>query len=147
MQVRSLSWKTPWRRAQQPARVFLPGESHEQRSLVGYSPWGCKESDRTEMTQLTHYACTTQIKFQNLSSSQQKTPSPLSNHSPFPCSLQLLTTTNLVYVFVALPILVILYKWNHEPFVLLCLASFTQLNVFKIHPCCSKYQCFFSVYG
>ena len=28
--------------------VFLPGESHEQRSLAGYSPWGCKESDMTE---------------------------------------------------------------------------------------------------
>ena len=32
--------------------VFLPGESHRQRSLVGYHPWGCKESDMTE--QLTH---------------------------------------------------------------------------------------------
>ena len=30
--------KIPWRRAWQPAPVFLPGESHEQRSLVGYSP-------------------------------------------------------------------------------------------------------------
>ena len=28
--------------------VFLPGNSHGQRSLVGYSPWGCKESDTTE---------------------------------------------------------------------------------------------------
>ena len=28
--------------------VFLPGKSHGQRSLVGYSPWGCKESDMTE---------------------------------------------------------------------------------------------------
>ena len=28
--------------------VFLPGESHGQRSLVGYSPWGRKESDTTE---------------------------------------------------------------------------------------------------
>ena len=32
----------------QPTPVFLPGESHGQRSLVGYSPWGCKESDMTE---------------------------------------------------------------------------------------------------
>ena len=30
----------PWRRAWQPTPVFLPGESHGQRSLVGYSPWG-----------------------------------------------------------------------------------------------------------
>ena len=32
----------------QPTPGFLPGESHGQRSLVGYSPWGCKESDTTE---------------------------------------------------------------------------------------------------
>ena len=32
--------KIPWRRAWQPTPVFLPGESHGQRSLVGYSPWG-----------------------------------------------------------------------------------------------------------
>ena len=37
-----------WRRAWQPTPVFLPGESHGQRNLVGYSPWGCKESDTTE---------------------------------------------------------------------------------------------------
>ena len=35
--------KMPWRRAWQI--VFLPGESQGQRSLVGYSPWGHKESD------------------------------------------------------------------------------------------------------
>ena len=32
----------------QPTPVLLPGESHGGRSLVGYSPWGHKESDRTE---------------------------------------------------------------------------------------------------
>ena len=42
--------KIPWRRAWQPTPVFLPGESHGQRSLVGYSPRGCKESDTTEAT-------------------------------------------------------------------------------------------------
>ena len=31
-----------------PTPVFLPGEFHEQRSLVGYSPWDCKELDTTE---------------------------------------------------------------------------------------------------
>ena len=40
--------KIPWRRTWQPTPVFLPGESHGQRSLVNYSPWGCKESDMTE---------------------------------------------------------------------------------------------------
>ena len=33
--------KISWRRKQQPTLVFLPGESHGWRSLVGYSPWGC----------------------------------------------------------------------------------------------------------
>ena len=37
-----------WRRKWQPTPVFWPGESHGQRSLVGYSPWGRKESDTTE---------------------------------------------------------------------------------------------------
>ena len=40
--------KIPWRREWQPTSVFLPGESHGQRSLVGYSPWGRRESDTTE---------------------------------------------------------------------------------------------------
>ena len=38
----------PWRRKWQPTPVFWPGESHGQRSLVGYSPWGRKELDTTE---------------------------------------------------------------------------------------------------
>ena len=42
--------KIPWSRAWQPTPVFLPGESHGQRSLAGYSPWGHKESDVTEAT-------------------------------------------------------------------------------------------------
>ena len=40
--------KMPWRRKQQPIPVFLTGESHGWRSLVGYSPQGHKESDTTE---------------------------------------------------------------------------------------------------
>ena len=40
--------KIPWRRARQPTPVFLPGESHGQRSLAGYSPWDRKELDTTE---------------------------------------------------------------------------------------------------
>ena len=37
-----------WARKWQPTPVLLPGESHGGRSLVGYSPWGRKESDTTE---------------------------------------------------------------------------------------------------
>ena len=36
--------KIPWRRKWQPTSVFLPGKSHGQRSLAGYSPWGPKKS-------------------------------------------------------------------------------------------------------
>ena len=45
--------KIPWGREWLPTPVFLPGELHGQRSLVGYSPWYHKESDMTE--QLTHF--------------------------------------------------------------------------------------------
>ena len=38
----------PWRRKWHPTPVFLPGESHGRRNLVGYSPRGRKESDTTE---------------------------------------------------------------------------------------------------
>ena len=38
----SLSLEDPWRRKWQPIPVFLPGKSHGQRSLAGYSPWSCK---------------------------------------------------------------------------------------------------------
>ena len=41
---------SPWRRAWQHTPVFLPGESHGQRSLLGHSPQGHKESDTTEVT-------------------------------------------------------------------------------------------------
>ena len=40
--------KIPWSRAWQPTPVFSPGESHGQRSLAGYRPRGCEESDTTE---------------------------------------------------------------------------------------------------
>ena len=45
----------PWRKAWQPIPVFLPGESHGQRSLEGYIPWGHKESDMTKMTEHSEY--------------------------------------------------------------------------------------------
>ena len=40
--------KIPWRRKWKPTPVLLPGKSHGWRSLAGYRPWGCKESDTTE---------------------------------------------------------------------------------------------------
>ena len=44
----------PWRRKWQPTPVFLPGESHGQGSLVGYSPWVHTELDMTEATWLAN---------------------------------------------------------------------------------------------
>ena len=44
--VRKIRWRRKW----QPTPVFLPGESHGQRSQEGYSPWGHKGSDMTEAT-------------------------------------------------------------------------------------------------
>ena len=51
--------KVAWRKKWQPTPVFLPGESHGQRSLEGYSPWGCEESDMAEVTEhnCSHHLC------------------------------------------------------------------------------------------
>ena len=49
--------KIPWRREWLPTPVFLPGEAHGQRSLVGFSPWGCKESDTTKRLTLCFTMC------------------------------------------------------------------------------------------
>ena len=51
--IQSLGQEDPWRRKWQPTPVFLPGESHGQRSLEGYSPWGHKELDMTEQLSTT----------------------------------------------------------------------------------------------
>ena len=54
----SCNYEKLWRRKWQPTPVFLLGESHGQRSLMGYRSWGCKESDMTERE--TH-TCVKQI--------------------------------------------------------------------------------------
>ena len=50
--IQSLGQEDPWRREWQLTPVFLPGESHGQRSLAGYSPWSSTESDTTEQLTL-----------------------------------------------------------------------------------------------
>ena len=45
-----------WRRQWQPTPVLLPGKSHGRRCLVGYSPWGRKESDTTELLHFHFHA-------------------------------------------------------------------------------------------
>ena len=49
----------PWRRKWQSTLVLLPGKSHGQRSLVGYSPWGRKESDVIEWLSMSLLICVT----------------------------------------------------------------------------------------
>ena len=60
-QYPSLCWKIPWRREWLPTPVFLPGELHGKRRLVGHSPWGCKESDMTEGLTLSLSSSSKQI--------------------------------------------------------------------------------------
>ena len=70
--------KIPWRRKWQPTPVFLPGESHGQRSLQGYSSWGHKELDTTEVTEHTA------LQFKRTQNSQHRGESrPLGLESSF----------------------------------------------------------------
>ena len=56
--VQSLGQEGLLEKKWQPTAGFLPGKSHGQRSLVGYSPWGCKESDTTERLHFSlHLSC------------------------------------------------------------------------------------------
>ena len=47
-QVQSLGWEDSLEKGMETHSSILASESHGQRSLVGYSPWGQKESDGTE---------------------------------------------------------------------------------------------------
>ena len=79
--------KIPQRRSWQPTPVFLPGEFHRQRSLVGYSPLGCKASGMTAVTQHTleqrlWHKATSWVIFQPLRMpwSPVLPPGPISGH-------------------------------------------------------------------
>ena len=78
--------RIPWKRKWQPTPVILPGKSHSQRSLVGYSPWGRKEKDTTEWLN-TH---TAQSRLRTVPSPQegrrQRLPTVLLLPNPFSTS-------------------------------------------------------------
>ena len=58
MQVRYLGRENPLEEDMAThSNVFLPGESHGQRSLAGYSPWGHKESGQDLVTKQTNDRC------------------------------------------------------------------------------------------
>ena len=57
-QVRFLGQEDPLEKDMATHSSFLPGKSHGQRSMVGYSPWGSKESD---MTDRLHFTCPSRV--------------------------------------------------------------------------------------
>ena len=61
--VQSLGREDPLKKEMVTPPVFLPGESHGRRSLIGYSPWGRKESDITERL---HFHFHTKMKVSSL---------------------------------------------------------------------------------
>ena len=86
--VGKILWRSKWL----PTPVILPGEFHGERSLVGYSLWGCKESEITKLVNNTSVALNT-LTLPNLappsisrtvSSSQTETLYPLNTDSSFP---------------------------------------------------------------
>ena len=64
--------KIPWRKKWQPTLVFLPGEFHGQRSLVGYSSWGGKDSDMTNTFQRVYILTVTRPKWRQTKSSNEQ---------------------------------------------------------------------------
>ena len=52
--VRKILWRGKW----QPTPVLLPGKSHGRRSMIGYSPWGRRESDKIEWLHFTLHGAT-----------------------------------------------------------------------------------------
>ena len=67
----------PWRRKWKLTPVFLPGKSHGQRSLGGYSPWGHKESDTTECLKSKKYGSDTLVWVLLRPSSRKRDHGPL----------------------------------------------------------------------
>ena len=138
--------KIPWSRKWQPTPVFLPGESHEQRSLVGCSPWGHKELDRwvTEHAHTTYNKLhmlkmyklinfdtpkktVTTIKIVNISITPQSFPKSTSSllSLPFPLYWQsLICFLSLWFAFSK-----ILYKWHPLVCTLVWFLSFNIIEV------------------
>ena len=81
----------PWRREWQPTPVLLPGKSHGQRSLVGYSPWGRKELDTMSDFHFTHLFLLLlhQLHLRSLGIRSQRLGAPVLSHSCNSLSLSL----------------------------------------------------------
>ena len=107
-----------WRRKWQSTPVFLPGESHGQRSLAGCSAWGRKEADMTDRLTLSLYFFNT-IKCTHIPTSSIFSPCKTETTSHFP-SLQSLTITILFFPSVTRATVVTSYKWNQTVVVCFC---------------------------
>ena len=82
MQVQTLGRKDPLEKEMATHSVFLPGKSHGQRSLTGYSPWGHRELD---MTEATEHAPTTHRGYPRASQDQTR---PVHPPAPAPADLR-----------------------------------------------------------
>ena len=154
--------KIPWRKARQHTPVFLPEESLGQRSLAGYSPWGHKESDTTEVTQHTHTYTHTHTFFSIIVYSRRlqfpvlyrrtllfihakcnsfASTNPIESQSVRPLLSSPLITTGLLSLSLSLLcrqvhlccILGTTYKLYHTVFVVL--SDFTSCENLQLHPC------------
>lgn len=96
---------------------------------------------------LTKLLCNHQLQFQNIFHPSKWKPHTYQQSFPNLPSFQPLVTTNLLLVFMDLPVMDISYKWGNTLCGHFCLASFIQHDVFKVNPCCNMYQYFVSFYG
>ena len=103
--------KIVWRRKWQPILVFLPGKSHGQRSLAGYSPWGSKESDMIERL-----------------NDNNKSPflSPLPHSAPCCSQTELLACMPRALGTSKSPCFAYAYPWPSHSSCLLCLVQILQ---------------------
>ena len=108
-----------WRRGWLPTSVFLPGKLHGEKSLVGYSPWGCKKWDMTEQLKThTHTHTHTHTNLHDLTD-----------------SCHLIPFSSLLNMYSRHTDFLSLFLWNKENFVLLqCLCP---CYVFFLGYCCT----------
>ena len=142
--------KIPWRKEWLPTPIFLPGKSHGQRNLAGYSPWGNKELDITEQ-QTQH--CISYIQFCIFHYFFFRFLNPLFSSDLFFLALSnVLLNTSIEFLISIIDISVVklLYSFlsqfpvlcgNFPPFHLMYLTYY-----FKPFVCYFNYQEIFSVY-
>ena len=88
-----------WRRQWHPTPVLLPGKSHGWRSLVGYSPWGPKESDTTEQLHFHfHFHSTCKLNKQGDNVQPWRTPFLIWNQSAVPCPVLTVASWSCIHI-------------------------------------------------